>query len=125
MTMWIRKKTALVLSSVFLAWAGTALLGVPKILQWVRTDQARAEWGFDAEGRNSDACYARGFPIAPLLVLVFEGCSDDLDSGEFSGGYASAHLHLWFLAGQSRITTLWLTEDTVTEPPRGPGPAFS
>lgn len=111
----IRKETGLLLAFVLLAWVGTALFGVPNTLRSVEAGQATT-WWVNADGQNAEDCYARAFPIAPLLVLVFEGCYEDLDPGEMGSGYTSAHLHLWFLVGQSRTTTLWQTHDTLLEP---------
>jgi len=100
------------LVSVLVLWALTAVFGVPAVVAGVERSQNTGGWGAPADSSSDSAeCYAKALAILPLLLVSTEGCSRGVGSGDFSGGYESQHIHLWYLLGQHRLFSLWLAED--------------
>jgi len=106
------KKLGYGLFAVLVLWALTALYGVPTVIEGVQTEHAESSWGARAAvSPDSAGCYEEAIAIAPLLVAVTEGCWSFRGVGYFSGGGEGQHVHLWFLAGQKRLFTLWSWEE--------------
>ena len=106
-----KQRLGFTLLLILLAWIGTARYGIPHVVRWVEADQTQTHASPGASSAKTYSCYVNGKAVAPFIVFVSEGCSEDLEAGEMGSGYTQGHVHCWFLFGQRRMVTLWLTED--------------